>query len=101
MANVTDVRNVVRSQEFARLTVTRWAVSLSLTVLLVGAYGGYLVLIGFYRSLVTKNVLVGITLCVAMGISVIVWSWLLVLVYVVLANRFLDPRIKRLRNRLT
>ena len=101
MTNVTNAREVVRSKEFIRLAVRRWTVSLSLTVLLMGAYGGYLVLIGFYRSFVTENAVGGIALCVAVGISVIVFAWLLVLVYVILANRFFDPRIKRLRSRLT
>lgn len=100
MAKGTAVSDVVGSYEFSHLVRTRRLLSTSLILVLFGFYGAFLFVTGSYTARAAAGNAEGMAVCALSGIGVIAVSWFLVVSYVVLANTFLDPAVRRLRNRL-
>ena len=93
-------RAVLASPEFHHLVRRRWRTSLILTVVLFIIYYGYILLVATNKPLLSIRVGSG-TLGMVLGISVILLSWLLTAVYVVWANLYYDPEVRRLRDQIS
>ena len=79
------------------LAATRWRVALTLTVVMVIVYFGFISLIAFDKPLLAVRVTPGLSLGILLGVVVIVASWLLTWIYVRWANRHYDAELRRLR----
>ena len=89
-------QQLLASRDFRRLIVRRWRVSLVLTCFLFVLYYGYILLIALNRTLVSTRLQDSVPLGIPLGAAVIVGSWLLTAAYVVWANRYYDPEVRRL-----
>jgi uncharacterized membrane protein (DUF485 family) len=94
-------QTLLDSPEFRRLVVTRWRVSLALTVVLCVMYYGYVLLIATNKALLARRVGDVVTLGIPLGVAVILGAWVLTAIYVIWANRRYDVEVRRLRARLT
>lgn len=74
----------------------RWRVAITLTILVVMVYFGFVLLVAYNKPLMGRLVSPGLTLGILLGAGVIVAAWLLTLVYVRWANRVYDPELRRL-----
>ncbi len=85
------------SDPLRALARTRWRVAISLTVLMVLVYFGFILLIAYNRPLMGRLVVPGLSLGILLGALVIVASWVLTYTYIRWANRVYDPELERLR----
>lgn len=79
------------------LAATRWKVALTLTIIMVIVYFGFVSLIAFDKPLLALHITPGLTLGILFGVLVIVSTWLLTWIYVRWANRHYDAELHRLR----
>jgi uncharacterized membrane protein (DUF485 family) len=87
------------SRELAALDAARWRVALSLTVLAMAIYFGFILLVAFGKPLLARPIVPGLSVGIALGSFVIAASWVLIWIYVRWANRHYDAAIARLRGR--
>lgn len=86
------------SQEAVRvLSRARWRIAILLTAVMIAVYFGFIALIAFDKPLLARRVTSGLSLGIALGVFVIVVSWILTWVYVRWANRHYDARLEELR----
>ena len=98
---IKSVHEVLESHDFKHLVAKRWRVSATLSLLLFAIYYGYILLIGYNKKLLSREIGNTTTLGIALGISVIVLSWVLTVIYVIWANKSYDPEVRRLKDQLT
>ena len=81
----------------AALHARRWRVALSLTVLMIASYFGFIALVAYRKSLLATLLRPGLTLGILLGALVIVLSWILTWIYVRWANKHYDTALQELR----
>ena len=91
---------IVESPEFRHLVSRRWAVSLTLLVLLFVTYYGYILLIPYAPDLMKAKIGEVTTAAIPIGIGVIVIAFALTAFYVFWANTLYDPEVNRLKGQL-
>ena len=91
---------VIESPAFKRLVSRRWAVSMSLLVLLFVTYYGYILLIPYAPAFMRQKVGEVTTMAIPVGIAVIVIAFVLTAFYVGWANTIYDPEVDRLKGQL-
>lgn len=92
---VVDSRG--RDERLRALAARRWRIALSLTVLMIAIYFGFIALIAFDRPLLAVLVAPGLTIGILLGAVVIVVSWLLTYLYVRWANTKYDGALRELQ----
>jgi uncharacterized membrane protein (DUF485 family) len=85
-----------REQRLQQLAKTRWNVAITLTVIMIVVYFGFVLLIAYDKPLLATVVTPGLTLGILLGAVVIVASWLLTWIYVRWANRGYDAAVRAL-----
>lgn len=81
--------------ELHLLARRRWRVAITLTVLVVLVYFGFVLLVAFNKPLMGRLLTPGLSVGIVLGAAVIVAAWLLTLVYVRWANRTYDRELAR------
>ena len=81
------------------LGAARTRVAVVLTVAMVGAYFGFILLVAYGKSLLALELVPGLSLGIVLGAAVIVMAWMLTWLYVRWANDRYDPGLARLRGR--
>lgn len=89
-----DLRDDV--SEFEAISRNKSRVAISLSAVMIAMYFGFMSMFAFAKPLMGTILAPGLSLCILLGASVIVGSFLLCLVYVVWANRFYDPAVRRI-----
>ena len=79
------------------LARARWKIAITLTGIMIAMYFGFIALIAFNKPLLATRITPGLSLGIALGVCVIVVSWLLTWVYVRWANAHYDARLEELR----
>jgi uncharacterized membrane protein (DUF485 family) len=79
------------------VSAARWRVAMSLTVAMMVAYFGFILLIAFNKPLLGSIVVPGLSLGMLLGAVVIVIAWAVTWVYVRWANTHYDASVDRLR----
>lgn len=79
------------------LARSRWRVAAVLTLVMVGVYFGFILLVAYRPALLGSLVSDGLSLGIVLGALVIVSAWVLTLMYVQWANRVYDPALAALR----
>lgn len=81
------------------LAAKRWRIALTLTVVMIVIYFGFIVLIAYARSVLATLLAPGLTLGILLGALVIVVSWLLTYAYVRWANTHYDAELRAIESR--
>lgn len=81
------------------LAAQRWRLALTLTVVMIVVYFGFIMLIAYGQSVLSVLVTPGLTVGILLGALVIVISWLLTYWYVRWANTRYDVALRELRKK--
>ena len=79
------------------VSAARWRIAIALTVAMMLAYFGFILLVAFNKPLLGTLIAPGLSLGMLLGALVIVVAWVLTWVYVRWANEHYDSSLKRLR----
>jgi uncharacterized membrane protein (DUF485 family) len=82
---------------FRLLADTRWRIAVTLTVVMVAIYFGFILLIAYDKPLMGRLLMPGLSIGIVLGALVIVLSWVLTWVYVRWANTHYDAGLDELR----
>lgn len=96
----SSINDILESEKFKELVKKRLRVSLSLTALMLIVYFGFILTIAFYKELLAIKIGEHITLGLPIGISIIVFAWLLTGFYTRWANNKYDKSVRELRNEI-
>lgn len=94
------VKEILDSEKFKDLVKKRLSVSLSLTVIMLIVYFGFMLTIAFYKDLLALKIGEHITIGLPIGIGIIVFAWLLTGIYTRWANNKYDKSVRELRNEI-
>ena len=83
---------------FQDLARRRWRIAITLTIVMVALYFGFILLVAYNKPLLGRLVSPGLSLGVLFGALVIVLSWILTWIYVRWANAHYDPALHALRS---
>jgi uncharacterized membrane protein (DUF485 family) len=75
----------------------RLRVALTLTAAMLVVYFGFILLIAFAKDFLAERVVSGLSVGMALGVFVILATWVLTWIYVRWANRVYEPEVARLR----
>ena len=75
----------------------RWRVAISLTVAMMAAYFGFILLVAFNKPLLGRLVAPGLSLGILFGVLVILVAWVVTWLYVRWANSHYDEALRGLR----
>jgi uncharacterized membrane protein (DUF485 family) len=85
------------SSTLEAVSAARWRVAISLTVAMMVAYFGFILLVAFNKPLLATLVARGLSLGMLLGALVIIVAWALTWVYVRWANTHYDASLANLR----
>lgn len=96
----TNKEQILDSEEFKKLVVQRWKVSLSLTAIMVFAYLGFLYLLAYNKESLKPYVTGKFTIGLFLALGLIVLAWILTGIYVYWANNFYNPQVDHIKNKI-
>jgi len=79
------------------VSAARWRIAISLTIAMMAAYFGFILLVAFNKPLLGTIVTKGLSLGMLVGALVIVVAWVLTWIYVHWANTHYDSSVSGLR----
>ena len=79
------------------VSAARWRIAVSLTVAMMVAYFGFILLVAFNKPLLGTALTPGLSLGMLLGALVIVVAWVLTWVYISWANAHYDASVDGLR----
>ena len=82
-------------QDLAR---RRWRVAITLTLVMIALYFGFILLVAFNKPLLGRLISPGLSLGVLLGALVIVLSWITTWIYVRWANNHYDKALHELKS---
>jgi uncharacterized membrane protein (DUF485 family) len=81
------------AEQIRTLALARNRIAITLTIVMVVIYFGFIILIAFGKSFLARAVVPGLSVGILLGALVIVASWLLTWFYVRWANRHYDAAL--------
>jgi uncharacterized membrane protein (DUF485 family) len=97
----TDVRPAPDEADIGaleQLAAKRLRVSLGLTAAMLVVYFGFILLIAFAPGFLSERIVEGLSVGMALGVVVILSTWVLTWTYVRWANRVYEPALRELEN---
>lgn len=91
---------MLQDPEFKKLARRKNSMSITMTVIMMTVYFGFIFLMAFAPGTLSGRVAGGATLGIPVGIGIIVFAWLLTGVYVRWANTEYDDMVARVKERL-
>lgn len=79
------------------VSAARWRIAIALTIAMMAAYFGFILLVAFNKPLLGRLIAPGLSLGMLLGALVIVVAWVLTWIYVRWANRHYDASVRGLR----
>jgi uncharacterized membrane protein (DUF485 family) len=79
------------------VSAARWRIAIALTLAMMAAYFGFILLVAFNKPLLGTRVATGLSLGMLLGALVIVVAWALTWIYIRWANAHYDTSIRHLR----
>jgi len=98
--NSEKVKEIIHSKKFHELVKKRLSVSLTLTIIMMIVYFGFILSIAFYKELLSIKIGEYFTVGIPIGIGIIVFAWLLTGIYTRWANKKYDKSVRELRNQI-
>ncbi len=99
-AGTRSHKRILEDPEFKRLTASRNAISLTLTVLTLLTYYGFIGLLAYGKSILATKVTTNITLGIPIGVAVILIACFFTFSYAAWANRNYDHKVDQIKNRI-
>jgi uncharacterized membrane protein (DUF485 family) len=78
------------------VSAARWRIAISLTVAMMAAYFGFILLVAFNKPLLGTRIAPGLSLGILLGAIVILIAWVLTWIYIRWANAHYDESIRGL-----
>lgn len=85
------------SEPLRLLAAARWRIAIMLTAAMMALYFGFILLVAYNKPLLQRTLVPGLSVGILMGALVIVSAWVLMLVYVMWANRHHDAAVDAIR----
>ena len=85
------------SSTLEAVSAARWRIAISLTIAMMAAYFGFILLVAFNKPLLATLVTRGLSLGMLLGALVIIFAWVLTWAYVRWANTHYDASLAKLR----
>lgn len=79
------------------VSAARWRIAISLTLVMLTVYVGFILLVAFDKPLLARVLVPGLSLGMLLGVLVIVVAWLLTWWYIRWANTHYDASVRELR----
>jgi uncharacterized membrane protein (DUF485 family) len=79
------------------VSAARWRIAVSLTVAMMVAYFGFILLVAFNKPLLGMTVVPGLSLGILLGALVIIVAWAVTWIYISWANAHYDASVDGLR----
>jgi uncharacterized membrane protein (DUF485 family) len=83
-----------------KLISRKWTISILLTLLMLIAYFGFILIIAFDKSFFSYLVTDYITLAIPVGIGLIIFAWLITGTYTYWANNYYDKEVADIKQQL-
>jgi uncharacterized membrane protein (DUF485 family) len=84
-------------RNLAAVAAARWKVAMTLTILMMAVYFGFVLLVAFNKPLLGRQLADGLSVGMLLGVLVIVTAWLLTWIYVRWANTHYDAALQNMR----
>ena len=78
------------------VSAARWRIAISLTLVMLAVYVGFILLVAFDKPLLGRVLIPGLSLGMLLGVVVIVVAWVLTWWYIRWANRHYDESVRGL-----
>lgn len=98
--NSERVKEILNSEKFKNLVRKRLKVSITLTIIMLVVYFGFILTIAFYKELLAYKIGDFITIGLPIGIGIIIFAWILTGIYTRWANKDYDKSVRELRNEI-
>jgi len=95
-----DPQEIINSPEFKALVAKQWSVSAVLSIIMLGAYFGFILVLAFNKSLLGGMITSGLSVGIPVGLFVILLAWGLTGAYVYWANDKYDSAVDAIRQSL-
>ncbi|GAB6125883.1 DUF485 domain-containing protein [Humidesulfovibrio idahonensis] len=95
-----DARTIIASPEFKALVARKGLVSAVLTVVMLGAYFGFILVLAFGKELLSNLITDGLSVGIPIGLAIILLAWALTGIYVYWANNAYDNAVNEIRKGL-
>lgn len=95
-----DHFKILQSPQFKKLVTRRWAVSISLTLIMLIVYFGFILIIAFKKELLATKIGEHLTLGLPIGLGVILFAWVLTGIYVNWANTKYDQEVNNIKTKI-
>jgi len=97
MSRKTDM---LKDKDFLELAARKNSISLTLTVIELVVYFGFVFLIAFNKPFLSTKITPDITIGIPIGIGVILLSWVLTGIYVRWANSKYDSMVEKIKEKI-
>ena len=94
----TTTHDIIKSPAFKSLVSRRWRVSITLTIIMLVIYIGFLLVVAFQKELLAMKIGTYYTLAIPVGLGIILAAWLLTGIYVFWANNSYDNAVDALKH---
>lgn len=98
--NSVRVKEILESEKFKTLVKKRLKVSITLTIIMLVVYFGFILSIAFYKEFLSYKIGEHLTLGLPIGIGIIIFAWILTGIYTRWANKNYDKSVRELRNEI-
>lgn len=95
-----DVQAILGSEKFKALVRKRVSVSITLTIVMLAVYFGFILTIAFNKEFLAMKIGESMTIGLPIGIGIIIFAWLLTGVYTRWANKSYDPSVRELKKQI-
>lgn len=97
----TTAQTIIDSPRFKALTARKARVSAILSVIMLAAYFGFILVLAFGKELLSRMLAEGVSAGLPVGLALIALAWGLTGVYVRWANTVHDAAVAELREEIT
>lgn len=95
-----DADTIINSPEFKALIAKKGAVSAVLSIIMLAAYYGFVLVLAFDKPLLSTKLTDGLSVGIVVGFFVILLAWALTGIYVFWANDKYDAAVTEIRQGL-
>ena len=92
--------DIMSDPDFKELSSKKNSISVTLTILELIVYFGFVFLIAFKKEFLSGDIAPSITIGIPIGIGVILLSWILTGIYVRWANQKYDVMVQKLKDKI-
>ncbi|MDQ7833999.1 MAG: DUF485 domain-containing protein [Humidesulfovibrio sp.] len=95
-----DPEAIINTPEFKALVAKQWSVSAVLSIIMLGVYFGFILVLAFDKGTLGGLITDGLSVGIPIGLFVIVLAWGLTGIYVYWANDKYDSAVNAIRQSL-